>query len=212
MSRTSLVDALVADLTPTLPATPWFETILGWCLVSWLIVSIAILATGPLRAGILDELLANPRFALQLVMGLGAGLSAIWAGLEIGVPGAPTAWRLWTPPLAFLTSWVALVGIGLGESIGVTSMDGKRAHCFFQSLFAAMPPFAIGLSLLRRRVVYAHKHAGFLVGIAAAAIPALWMHLACIGEAGHVLELHLSSVLIVGLLGAALAHRILARL
>jgi hypothetical protein len=211
LSRPSFVDALVADLTPARPATPWLETLFGWCLVSWLIVSVAILVTGPLREGILGEFLTNPSFALQLVMGLGAGLAAIWAGLEIGVPGAPPAWRLWTPPLVFLTGWVVLVGIGLADPNGVTSMDGKRAHCFIQTLLAAMPPFAIGLSLLRRRVIFARKDAGFLVGIAAAAIPALWMHVACIAEAGHVLESHLSSVLIVGLLGAASAHWILPR-
>lgn len=211
MSESDLVDALVEDLEPVRPAASWLKAMLSWCLVSWAIVGGAILASGPLRDEILADLMGSPRFALEIVLGFSAGLAAIWAGLELGVPGAPPAKRLWTPPILLFGAWVLAIAYGLIHPSGPATMDGKRVHCFMQTLLVSLPPYTVALYFLHSRIVYARTPAGLLIGAAAAAIPALWMHVACQAEPSHVLMYHLSPILIVGLLGALVAHRTLLR-
>jgi hypothetical protein len=211
MSRPDFVDALVADLTPVRPATPWFRAMITWCLLSWLIVGGSILAMGPLRDGIFLELMASPRFALELALGFAAGLAAIWAGLELGVPGAPSAPRLWTPPVLFFGGWVLAVSYGLIQPSTASATGGMRMHCFMQTLLVSLPPCTVALYFLRGRIVYSQYGAGLLVGAAAAAIPALWMQVACLGGPPHILMFHLSPIVIIGLLGTVVARRFLPR-
>jgi len=211
MSRPDFIDALVADLGPVRPGMPWIRVTLSWFLVSWALVGAAILASGPLREGVLTELTGSPRFALELTLGFAAGLTAIWAGLEIGVPGASAARRFWTLPLLLFGAWTLAVGSGLIDPRTPTTPAGGRVHCFAQTLLISMPPYTAALHFLRDRIAYAHTRAGLLVGTAAAVLPALWMHVACQAEPLHVLLFHLSPILIVGLLGAVVAHRVLPR-
>jgi hypothetical protein len=76
----------------------------------------------------------------------------------------------------------------------------------------SLPPYTAALYFLRGRIAYARTQAGVLVGSAAAAIPALWMYVACQAEPLHVLIFHISPILIVGLLGAVVADRTLPHL
>lgn len=209
MLRPDFISALVADLEPVRPAAPWRQAMLSWCLLSWAIVGGAILASGPLRDGIATELMGSPRFALEIALGFAAGLAAIWAGLELGVPGAPSALRLWTPPLLLFGAWTLAIGYGLVHPSGPPTMDGKRVHCFIETLLVSLPPYTVALYFLRGRIAYAQSRAGLLVGAAAAAIPALWMYVACQAEPLHVLTFHLPPILIVGALGAVVARRFL---
>lgn len=182
-----------------------------WCLISWAIVGGAILSGGPLRDGVLGELVESPRFAVELGLGFAAGLAAIWAGLELGVPGGPSAGRLWSPPAILSSAWILVVGYGLLDPSTPPGMNGKRADCFIQILQTALPSLALAIYLLRDRIAFSQSAAGLLVGSAAAAIPVLWMHIACQSGSGHVLTHHFPSILVVGGLGALLARRLLAR-
>jgi hypothetical protein len=181
----------------------------SWCLLSWAIVGGAILASGPLRDGIVADLVASPRFPIELAFGFAAGLAAIWAGLEIGVPGGPSAFRSWTPPVLLFSAWILVIGYGLIQPSGPPTMNDKRLHCFMQTLMISLPPYTAALYFLRGRIAYAQTQTGVLVGSAAATIPALWMYVACQAEPLHVLIFHLSPILIVGLLGAVVAKRTL---
>jgi hypothetical protein len=212
MPPPELVDLLVADLEPVRPAASWRRAMFAWCLVSWAIVSVAILSSGPLRDGLLGELIGSPRLAIELAFGFAAGLAAIWTGLEFGVPGAPSRPRLLAPPLLLFCGWTLAIGYGLIHPSDPTTMDGRRVHCFIETLLVSLPPFSVALYLLRGRIVFARAGAGLLVGAAAAAIPALWMHAACTTEPLHALTFHLSPILIIGVLGAILARRVLPRI
>ena len=212
MPPSDVIDALVADLDPVRPATPWRQAMFAWCVISWVVVGAAVLAGGPVRDDLLGELIESPRFALEIALGFAAGLAAIWTGLEFGVPGAPSGPRLWAPPLLLFCGWTLAIGYGLIHPGNAATMDGRRVHCFIETLLVSLPPFSAALYLLRGRVLFARAGAGLLVGAAAAAIPALWMHVACTIEPLHVLMFHLSPVLIIGLLGASLAHRVLPSL
>ena len=211
MLPTEFVDALVADLAPVRPAAPWHRVMFAWCFASWLIVGGVILASGPLRDDVVGELLRSPRFGLELALGFAAGITAIWAGLELGVPGGPPANRLWGPPAFFFAAWALVIASGFLHPNIPPYMTGKRVHCFLQILLASLPPLTLAIHFLRNRITYARFAAGLLVGAAAAAIPALWMQIACQAGSAHVLTQHFSPILLVGGIGAGIAHRVLSR-
>ncbi len=212
MPQSDFVDALVADLESVRPARPWSRVIIAWYLMSWAMVGGVLLTTGPLRADLITESLGSPRVVLELALGFAAGLAAIWAGLDLGVPGAPSPLRLWTPPVLLFCSWTLAIAYGLVDPGGPTTMEGKRVHCFVEILIVSLPPVTLAFYLLRGRVIFAQARVGLLVGAAAGALAALWMHVVCGVEPSHVLKFHLSAIPILGGLGALLALRVLPRL
>ncbi len=185
-----------------------FVAIGVWCLLSWLFVGMEILLNGPLRQGVGTEILSSPRLALELSVGLGAGWAAIAVGLEMGVPGAPRGLRRSILPVSLLLGWALLAGSDGLSSAAALAPARMRASCFVETLLVSLPPWAFGLHLLRRRAIFRTGRAGFLVGAAAAAIPAFWMQLACVTEPHHNLTAHLSPILIVGLLGTVTAFQV----
>ncbi len=204
--RSPLIDALIEDLTPVRVARSWGSAVLLWAGISWVFVTSAVLMSGPVRSGAVAALVASPRSGLKLCLGLATGFTAIWAGLEIGVPGTPNTRRLWIPPLILFSGWLGLIAYGVAHPLFEVSMLGRREHCLAQSLVLATPPYLLALWLLRERIITAHAGAGLLVGAAAAAIPALWMQLGCLYDPVHALKFHLTPILIVGLAGALIGH------
>ena len=210
-AQPDFIDALVEDLSPVRPAPGRLRTLILWGALSWAFVSAAILLSGPLREGVLDELFRSPRLALELGIGIAAGLTALAAGLELGGPGSPSPLRLWLPPLVLIGCWVLLLSYAIGNPVVEPSLTGRREHCLVETLCSALPPLALGLHLLRKRVVFSRATAGLLVGAGAAALPAVWMQLACRVDPLHGMLLHLSPMLLLAAAGAVLAHRFLPR-
>lgn len=162
--------------------------------------------TGPLRAGALPELLRSPQAFLEAGIGLAASIAAMVAGMEVGVPGAPRRWRLFLPTAILMSAWLGIIAYGVSHPALENSMLGKREHCFIQSLIFATPPYFLALRLLRERLPEASLFAGLLVGAAAAAIPALWMQMACMHDPVHAMKFHLTPVLALGLVGALMSQ------
>jgi hypothetical protein len=211
MSQREFIEALAADLEPVRGARPWSHAMFIWCGFSWCLVGAVVLSIGPLREGILDELLASPRLALELAIGIMAGIAAIAAGLELGVPGSPAPPRLWSPPVLLFTAWVAVILFEWIYPIGLAPSTSMRGHCFLQTMLVSLPSATVALYLLHGRILFKAGRAGLLAGTAAAAIPALWMEFSCMTEPMHALQFHLSPILLIGVVTAFLAHRLFAR-
>lgn len=91
-------------------------------------------------------------------------------------------------------------------------MVGKREHCYFESAALALLPLGLGLVLASRLAPTARVATGFLLGVASAGLPALWMQMACMYIPHHGLTHHLLPVAAVGALGALVGSRFLPRL
>jgi hypothetical protein len=204
------LDALARDLTPVEPASSLRRTAATWFCGSALFVAFAMLALGPLRSGFKGDL-GTLRLLSELALGSAAAIALLVAGLELGVPGAPKARQLLTPAILLSAGFIGLTLFADGIPGPVSSMVGKRAHCFLEGLALALPPYVLALSRLRRRILFHRAICGAAVGAASAMIPALFMQIACMYEPAHAMSLHFPPILIVALLGAAVANRILPR-
>jgi hypothetical protein len=212
MSRERLIDSLVRDLAPVTRLLRPLPAAFVWWLSAWAFVIAITLATGPMRPGFGAQLATVPRFALECLVGLAASFVAVWGALEVAVPGPRSVWRRTAAAASLLGLWLVAYGIGTWVPAIEPSMLGKREGCFYQTLVFAVPPFLVGLWLLRRRVVLDRVWAGAWLGAAAAGIPALIMQVACMYDPLHILSAHLLPVLLVGGLGAVSAGIVLRRL
>ena len=211
MTPPDFVDALVQDLEPVRPASPWLRTALVWFASSWLLLGGLMFATGPLREGLWSQLASSPGFALQLGLGISASLAAIAAGLELGVPGAPSGLRLGVPVALCFAAWTCVTAMGLLDPEPVASLSANRSRCPIQIVACALPPFVFALHLVRRRALSVSIAAGALIGLGAGAVPAWWMYLTCTADAMHVMTYHLSPLPVLGVLGAATAWALRTR-
>ena len=212
MDRTAFIESLAGDLRPTgrrLPAT-W--TLLLWLATSWAVVSALTLATGEMRSGVGEQFLSSPRFILECVLGLAAGVLAIRSAVELAVPGRARRQELVPLSLAVLTLWVGSYVYGLYDPAVEPSMLGKREHCYYETLLFSSVPFALGLILARRRMPLQRAWVGLLIGVASAAVPALIMQWACMYEPAHILGHHLLPIAVVGAAGAIAGRLLLVRL
>ena len=210
--RQEWIGELVEDLQPTSPALSPIALASLWLLGSWIFVVGLTLATGPLRAGVGSQLLGEPRFLLECLLGLAAGALAIHGVGRLSIPGPTRTARLAAPALLLLALWVAAYLFGLVSPALEPSMLGKRAYCYLQTFAYSAPPLFAALWLLRRAAPLDRVGSGALAGAAAGALPALMMQLACMYDPAHILGHHLAPIAAVTVLGAILGPLLLRRI
>lgn len=209
--REQLIRELAGDLAPPRRLAPAPRAALAWLGASAAFVALATLATGPLRPGALRQIVADPGFGLTVGVGLAAGAAAILALMRLRIPGLASGLRGAAPALALLGAWLALEGIGWLTGWAPASTLGARPGCIFQVVLFALPPLAAALFLARRAAPLERAWTGLLAGVAAGALGALAMELACMRDPLHALTAHLAPILLVAAAGAALGRLALRR-
>jgi hypothetical protein len=209
--RAELIRQLAGELRPAPALRTPRHLALVWGAAAWLFVLGATIAVQPLRPGVLDQLVASPRFAGETLLGLLAGGIAIGVAFAVGVPGR-SARRSIVLALGGLAVWAGVYVYGLLSPALEPSMLGKRQLCFLEVLLWGLPPLAAGLLLLRRLAPLERWSAGLVMGFAAGAMPALLMQLACMYVPSHILSHHLGPVLGLALLGALAGPLLLRRI
>lgn len=210
------VEALIADLHPVRPIASLPAAVAGWCAATVGLVALGLAATGSLRPGVATDL-ASLRFAAECALGVFAAGALAAAGLELPVPGSAHSRRLIAVGLASTTLWAMwlLAGPWLAEAgrLGgpLPSMLGKRAHCFVEGLTLSAIGLGLALIALRGRAIAPGSGGGALVGGAAGALTGTAMQLACMYDPGHALRFHVTPILLIAALGAAIAPRVRPR-
>jgi hypothetical protein len=184
---------------------------LAWLATSLGFVAFETLATGPLRPGALRQLVAEPGFGLAEVLGLGAGALAILGLMRLRIPGLASGPRGAAPALALLLAWCGLLLLAWPGGQTPPSTLGARSGCWLQVVLFSLPPLAAALFVARRAAPLERAWTGLLAGVAAGALAALAMELACMHDPLHALAAHLSPILLVAAAGALLGRLILRR-
>lgn len=210
--RRELVSELVGELRPVRRfPSPGLVSAL-WLATCLLAVVLATLAVQPLRPGVGSQLGASPRFAGEIVLGVAASLSAAFAAMSLGVPGAATRRRVVGVAALLAAAWLALLLAALVAPPLAASMAGKRVLCFGEVLAYGSVLLLLGLAVLRRSAPLGRILPGVLLGAAAGAVAALAMQLACVYDPAHAWTHHLAPAAAVAALGALLGPLLLRRL
>ncbi len=200
--RPDFLSALVADLSPVRPVPSTLRAVSTWAVVAVPLAASLTALGGPLRDGVLSDL-STPRLALEFVLGISALIALGIGGFEAALPGGARRAAALVPGLLLGAAWLGVALGGFGLDGPAVSMLGKREHCFLHGVAIAAVPALHGVRLVRARTVGPDPIAGLWVGLAAGALPALAMQLACMYDPGHALRFHFTPILVMGLAGAA---------
>ena len=209
--REELIRELADDLAPKPRLAPPRAAALGWLAMSLAFVALVTLAGGPLRPGVARQLASEPGFCIDLLLGALAGAAACFALMKLRIPGVVSGMRSALPALGLLLAWAAWQLIEHSSRAGPPSMLGKRDGCMLEILLFSALPLAAALFVARRAAPLERAWTGLLAGLAAGALPALAMQLACLDDPLHALTRHLAPVLAVAAAGAPLGRLLLRR-
>jgi hypothetical protein len=209
--REALIRELADDLAPAPRLASARGAGLAWLAASLLFVALATLATGPLRPGALGQLVAEPGFGLDVLLGLAAGAAAILGLMRLRIPGLASGPRGAAPALGLLLAWCGLLLLAWLDGSTPASALGARPGCWLQVVLFSLAPLAAALFLARRAAPLERAWTGLLAGLAAGALGALAMELACMHHPLHALSAHLSPILLVAAAGAVAGRLVLRR-
>lgn len=208
--REELLDSLVADLAPVKPAPDVRLLACLWLLCSALCVVAVTHLVGPIRPTALAQLQDSPRFLAEMLVGGLAAAGLALATFRAAVPGG--AGRVLVACASLPGAlWVGGLLVGLVHPALEPSMLGKRDLCFLESFVYALPPLVVALYWQLRLFPLRPGHSAVLAGLAAGALPALYMQIACMYVPAHILLFHVGPGVAVGL-AAPLFLRLLSRI
>jgi len=199
-----LITRLSEDLEPVAPAPDVNRLGMSWFLVSALfVVAITNLAL-PIRPGAYSQLAAEPRFLIETLLGVAAIAWTSLLAFRAAVPAAlsrPFA----MVGLALMVLWLAQYVVGLVSPALEPSELGKRPFCYLETMVYSLPLIVAALYLVRRLYPLRFTRTAMAFSLAAGMIPALYMQLACMYKATHILTFHILPGLFMVLVGAAIA-------
>lgn len=150
MRTEALIDELVADARPVRRLLPPIWRAALWLAFTLIVVAVVVALNNP-RFG-LDDVIARPRFALELAATLLTGITAAIACFQAALPDRSRRWLLL--PLPPLMIWLSSLGLGcwmdwlrLGPNGLVVT---ESFHCIEQIVAIGALPGAAMVILLRR--------------------------------------------------------------
>ncbi|MEM9176524.1 MAG: NrsF family protein, partial [Myxococcota bacterium] len=204
------IESLVGDLRPVRrPGDVRSRTAL-WVAASGVGVALLVRAVGPLRPGVVDQLLATPRLALEAGLGVAALCALAYAAFLLGIPGRPRRAGVATA-LGLAVLWVAAIVSGFVWPVLEPSMVGKREDCWVDVLWMSIPSLLGALFLLRSLAPFDRAATGTLAGLAAGLLPGFAMQWACMYDPHHAMTHHLAPILVMGIVGAVLGRLAIRR-
>jgi hypothetical protein len=203
-NREDLIHDLVADLRPVRRPGRIGGLLLVWLLFASAYSVLVVLATGPLRAGALQNIWREPAFGFETVLAAAAIIALAYATLAMAIPGAVMSGSRLALPLGVTAAWVCVYVIGLWYPAHPVSTLGARNHCLWQVVLFSVPSFVLLLWMTRRLLPFMPRTTSALGGAVAAAIPGALMQFGCMYVPAHILTHHLGPVLIVAIIGFAL--------
>ncbi len=202
----TLISDLSRDLVPVSPSPNINMLALAWFLLSAIYVVAVTHLIGPIRPGAYSQLGTEPRFLLEMLLGVAAILWISLLAFRSAVPAALSRPFAITG-LILMTFWLAQYVTGFISPALEPSTLGKRNYCYIETLVYALPVIVAGLFLIRRLYPLSPIRTAMSVGLVAGMLPALYMQLACMYEPAHILTFHiLPGLLMVGA-GAGIAMK-----
>ena len=199
-----LIESLSRDLEPVAPVSSVNRQGLAWLVLSAIFVVAITHLVDPVRPGAYGQLVGEPRFLLETLLGVAA---IAWVGLlafRSAVPGELSR-KFAMAGLALMAMWLAQYVAGLVSPALEPSELGKRPFCYLETMIYAVPPILVAMVLARRLYPLHYTRTAMSLALAAGMIPALYMQIACMYAPAHILQFHILPGLSMVIAGAAIA-------
>ena len=195
-NRDELLDSLTSGLVPVSPAPNPVVLAAVWLFVSAAYVVLVTHFLGPIRPTALQQLQSEPRFMLEMLLGIMAAVGLAVVAVRAASPAA-LGRGLAAAVGVLMALWLGGFVLGLFSPVLEPSMVGKRDHCFVETFVYAIPPLLALLYWQRRFYPLQPGKAAVLAGLSAGVLPALYMQIACMYNPAHILAFHVGPALAV---------------
>jgi hypothetical protein len=202
--RNELIDELSRDLAPVRRSPRPDRLASAWFVSGAVFVVLATYLAGPARPGAFAQLLAEPRFLLETLLGVVAIFWTSLAAFRGAVPAALSR-RFALIGSVLMLIWLAQYVFGLIDPALEPSELGKRGFCSLEVVVYSVPLIAAALFFVRRLYPLSFVRTAVSVGLAAGMMPALYMQLACMYAPAHILPFHVLPGLLMALAAGGLA-------
>jgi len=200
----TLISELGRDLVPVSNPTKINRLATAWCLLSAFYVVLVTDLIDPIRPGALTQLVTEPRFLLETLLGVVAILWISLIAFRSSVPAALNKQFAATGNM-LLALWLAQYVIGLFSPALIPSTLGERPHCWLETMLYAVPVIVAGLYFVRRLYPLRPMSTAMSIGLAAGMLPALYMQIACMYNPVHILAFHILPGLLMVAVAAVIA-------
>ena len=202
--RDTLIADLSSDLAPIRQVSNVNRLAVAWFLLGAVFVVSATHLAGPVRPGAFSQLVSEPRFLLETLLGVVAILWTSLLAFRGAVPAALTH-RFALAGAVLMAVWLAQYVFGLVNPALEPSALGKRGHCSVEVMLYSAPLILVALFFIRRLYPLGFVRTALSAGLAAGMMPALYMQLACMYEPTHILSFHVFPGLLMALAATAIA-------
>ncbi len=200
----SLISNLSRDLAPVSKPPKINRLAMAWFLLSACYVIAVTGLFGPIRPGALAQLVTQPRFLFETMLGVAAILWVSLLAFRSAVPAALSR-QFAATGIVLMVLWLSQYVIGIFSPALEPSTLGKRPYCIYETMVYALPVMLAGLYLVRRLYPLHPVRTGVSIGLVAGMLPALYMQFACMYEPVHILVFHISPGLLMLGVGAGFA-------
>lgn len=202
----TLINSLASELAPAPPLGNINRLALGWLVGSAIYTILVTHLLGPIRPNAFGQLISEPRFFAETLLGVLAIVAFGLAAFRGAIPGVLNR-RLTYAASGMAALWLCSYLIGLAYPTLEPSMLGKRDHCVVQTFIFALPPMAIACHLVHNRYPLRPVQTALALSFAAGMLPALYMQFACMYAADHILKFHIGPGLAIIPVGIFLSLR-----
>lgn len=179
---------------------------LSWLAIAFGSVVLAMLWVQNLRPNWFQDLLESPQFAFETISGLVAIVLLSLLVFRMGVPASQRRWLL-IGSIVFTVLWLSSFVVGLFYHPALEpAMLGKREFCRYETLVFALPPLLLGMFYLHRACVLNWPLSSFGLGVLSAMLPAWLMQMACMYDPAHILDAHVSPIILVAVFSTTLGY------
>ena len=200
----SLIAKLSHDLAPVQKPPKINRLAMAWLLLSAVYVVVVTGLLDPIRPGATTQLVTQPRFLLETLLGVAAILWFSLLAFRSSVPAAlskPFA----VAGVVLMALWLAQYVIGLFSPALEPSRLGARSHCWLETMVYALPVILAGLYFVRRFYPLRPVRTAMSIGLVAGMLPALYMQIACMYAPIHILLFHILPGLLMVAVAAGIA-------
>jgi hypothetical protein len=210
MKTDELIAHLASRATPVQPLPSPAVRVLVWSAVAAASAAAGIVIFGARPD--LDVVLGQPQFMWPLVAAIVTAAMAASASLVLAIPGSERSPALRGSSLTLGALWALMLVVFIVRAGHGFSGASDWPICFIRVIAIGLAPAIVLFGMLRRAMPLRTAWTSALAVAAAMAAGAMAVQIACpVDDAAHALLGHFGPVLALGLLGAATARRLLAR-
>ena len=212
MNPDDLIDALAKQLEPVKPLRPHWQRALLWSLLSHIFVIVLALAVAPFRNGFVTQLLTQPQFLIEFLIGISVGPAATLTAFYLAVPseGGLKRSRIIIALTPILLQ-VLFMLISFYQPALRPSDEGHRHYCYLESGAYGIVPFVVMWFQIKKGYPWHRGWLGIYLSLAAFMPAANIMYVACMYDPWHNLLYHFFPAMGVTLISALITNKYLVR-